>query len=105
MNTRNRIEQLVKEHNNQAKVARLVGLPRSTLNEYLKGKHPNNNTKIEKLFEAYFDLVPCPVFGDITKEDCYKWYHKPYVATNGFNAKIRQACKNCLYGLCNNRKE
>lgn len=95
------IQQLVKELGGIRKAGRMVGIPASTLCEYFKGKHPGNHLRIQTLFEQYISEVECPVVGRMSREKCREFQAMPFRATNHLNAKLKQACKTCLQGICN----
>lgn len=97
------IQQLVKELGGIRKAGREVGVPPSTLCEYLKGVYKGSPQRVTRVFEQYIKQIECPVLGRISKEQCAKWCNKPFMATNSFNAKMYKACRGCLQRVCSKK--
>ncbi len=79
----------------QNKVARLIGMSQTTINQVLKGTYTGRLDRIEaRVMGALMKQThDCPVLGAISKKRCQDHQARPFATTNPTRVALYMACR------------
>lgn len=89
----------------QKATARKLGYSASTINMVLKGTYTGDMASIERAVNTKLlcSVVPCPVLGEISPQECSSNQNKPFVASSSLRCRLFRTCRECEFNT--KRKE
>lgn len=84
----------------QAAVARRLrqsdGFPsHAVISQVLSGKYQGRTERLQAVVEGVLlsKTVPCPVLGEIGRDQCDDWQTKPFATSNATRLQVFRACR------------
>lgn len=92
------LQDAVKRHGSQNKVAKLLGVSSAVVSTLLHDKYPGNVEQMEQRIRGQFmaETVICPVMGTLGKRSCLDYQAMPVAFTNPLRVALGRACKTCI---------
>ena len=89
------------DRESQAQAARKIGRSPALVNQVLKNRYTGDLKGIEERVIAALSntKIACPVFGDISGEECLKNQKKPYNPSNHVSVRLFRTCRQCPFRL------